>query len=94
MQAALLVSKCDIYQAWDLHFSMMLTNVKGAEHSPIAAVDTGTVDTYCVPDSVIVILVSANFTLFLRFVYFVYMSTRLLSSDTAEEGIGSRFRWL
>jgi hypothetical protein len=28
------------------------------------------------------------------FIYFMYMSTLQLSSDTPEEGIGSHYRWL
>ena len=31
---------------------------------------------------------------FLRFIYFLYMSTLSLSSVTPEEGIGSHYRWL
>jgi hypothetical protein len=30
----------------------------------------------------------------LRFIYFMYMSTLSLSSDTPEEGIRSHYRWL
>jgi hypothetical protein len=29
-----------------------------------------------------------------RFIYFMYMNTLSLSSDTAEEGIRSHYRWL
>jgi hypothetical protein len=36
----------------------------------------------------------AQLFFFLRFIYFMYMSTPLLSSDTPEEGIRSRCRWL
>jgi hypothetical protein len=32
--------------------------------------------------------------LLLRFIYFMYMSTLSLSSDTPEEGIRSHYRWL
>ena len=34
------------------------------------------------------------FLIFLRFIYFIYMSTPLLSSDPPEEGIKSDYRWL
>jgi hypothetical protein len=45
--------------------------------------------------SVIYIINIVSDILFLKiFIYFLYMSTLLLSSDTPEEGIGSRYIWL
>jgi hypothetical protein len=34
------------------------------------------------------------FLFFFKIIYFIYMSTLHLSSDTPEDGIGSHYRWL
>jgi hypothetical protein len=40
------------------------------------------------------LIIDFVFVVVLRFMYYIYVSTLLLSSDTPEEGIRFHYRWL
>jgi len=48
----------------------------------------------CISNGCLDLLCRPFFFFFLRFIYFMYVSTLELSSDTPEEGIRSHYRWL